>query len=176
MKKLFVVLLMAVAFCGSAEAQKGMKGIGVNINGINSLVSGETSLGFGVKFQYNLSDYMRIEPSFTYYFANELENVYKMTVLANMHFFFSAPKAFRPYLFIGGGDGSICRYRSSYVFGSGYSYSYDDEAGLVLNGGLGLDWRLSHKLSLQTEVGLMFGVDMEDSNGLKFNMGLSYNF
>lgn len=171
MKKLFVVLLMAVAFCGSAEAQKGMMGVGVNANGFISFDGDEVAPGLGVKFQYNLSDYFRIEPSFTYSFTSGLNKVYTMTALANMHFFFSAPKAFRPYFILGGGFGL---FRRNYKT---YSFSYSDEEGLfVLNGGLGLDWRLSHNLSLQTEFGSIYGFGEESSFGLRANIGLSYNF
>ena len=62
MKKLFIALLMIVTFCGNAMAQKGMHGIGVN-GGMNY---GEdvAAYGVGVKYQYYISNYVRVETSF----------------------------------------------------------------------------------------------------------------
>ena len=69
MKKVMVILLLAVVTSGSAFAQKGMQGVGVNAAMNAHVGSGaSTSLGPSVKYQYNISNFIRIEPSFSYYF------------------------------------------------------------------------------------------------------------
>ena len=105
MKKLFLVLLVAVVSSGSAWAQKGMMGVGANVAMTAiPITEGGLGIGGGVKFQYNISDYFRIEPSFTYY-ANVDENktTAEMAGLVNLHAFLSSPRTLRPYIFVGGG-------------------------------------------------------------------------
>ena len=63
-KKVILTLLMAMAFSLNGVAQKGMNGIGINIP--VGTGDGFTWVGIGVKYQYNISDYFRIEPSFEY--------------------------------------------------------------------------------------------------------------
>ena len=65
MKKLaflVITLIMGVTTAFSQNAQED-KGIGLNLN-----YAAETSFGLGAKFQYNLTDHVRIEPEFNYYF------------------------------------------------------------------------------------------------------------
>lgn len=172
MKKLLVMLLMAVAFCGSAEAQKGMQGVGANFAG--NAVEG-IALGGGVKYQYNISNYLRIEPSFSYYAVREHEeeaDAFEGAILLNMHLFFSSPRVVRPYAFLGVG----------YVGFKDYYYSRYDDYGYELkerfgvDGGLGLDWRMTHNLSLQVEGGVLLGINDDDAIGPKINIGICYNF
>lgn len=176
MKKIIVMLLMAVAFCGSAEAQKGMMGVGVN-GGIGlELESGDAVRpGVGVKFQYNITNFIRLEPSFSYYFGNDEGLDY--AGLVNAHIFFMNPRRVRPYFLAGIGYSSTRRWAHYY---SMYSYgTRESSGGFAFDAGLGLDWRLSHRISLQIEAGALKQTGFEGFErglSMKANIGVAFNF
>lgn len=157
-KKIILVLLLAVVTSGSAWAQKGMKGIGINFAGN---YSGGVGIGGALKFQYNISDYFRLEPSLGGYALADDGDAFSGAALLNVHAFFMSPRSLRPYAFAGVG----------YI-----GYGDDREGGFGFDAGLGLDYRVSHHFSLQLEVGTLIGVEDDDWVGLKFNLGVCYNF
>lgn len=167
MKKLFLLLVMTVAICGSAEAQKGMSGVGLNAaaNYADGL-----SMGVGGKYQYNASDFIRLEPSFSYYFVGSgpHDDSFSLAALMNTHVFILSPRVLRPYVFAGIGY---------VVYKENYSYGDPEKDGSFgINGGLGLDWRISHKLSLQIEAGPLYGIQDDDMFGARASIGFCYNF
>lgn len=187
MKKLFLVLLVAVVSSGSAWAQKGMMGVGANIAMTAiPITEGGLGIGGGVKFQYNISDYFRIEPSFTYYAdVDGNKATAEMAGLVNLHAFLSSPRTLRPYIFVGGG----------YVGINGKEKSFDDiiydynfghfnlinekklkESRYGVDGGIGLDYRVSHHLSLQAEAGIMGAFGRNNDLIIKANIGACYTF
>ena len=153
MKKLFLLLLMAVAFCGSADAQKGMKGVGANLS---FFIQDETQIGGGVKFQYNISDFIRLQPSITA--CSYEENWEYVDILMESHIFLFSPRACRPYVLIGAG------------------YGHNRTNGYIAGAGLGLDWRFLHQFSFQLEAGGNGVIGEESGLGLKINLGVTYNF
>lgn len=167
MKKIFLMMFIAVTFCGQAEAQKGMQGVGLNLAGNATSDFYGYGYGLGAKYQYNISNIVRIEPSFTYYeFTVE---GFTMAGLVNLDIFLLKPRALRPYFFVGLG---YIQYDYEDDPNKGF-YFINSEKGLGLNTGLGLDWRLSNNWSLQMEAGALYGCDYIN---IKFNIGLSYNF
>ena len=166
MKKVLFVIVALFAFSMQGVAQKGMQGFGANLAG--NVCEG-LAYGGGLKYQYNLSDYIRLEPSFSYYAAED--DSFNMLGFVNMHLFFSSPKAFRPYFFAG--PGYMSYYETYYEKGYEESYTEDD---FGFDGGFGLDYRVSHNLSLQVEAGAVIGVGDDDHFGAKFNIGCCYNF
>ena len=176
MKKLILVLLLAVVTNGSAWAQKGMMGIGGNLGMTAAFDQGGVGIGGAAKFQYNISDFFRIEPSVAYYAPLKKDDgTFYLAVLANAHFFMLSPRSVRPYVFAGVGYLGY----DTYIPSSGpaeYSSKYEDDNGFGIDGGLGLDCRLSHSLSLQVEVGVLKGFADVDCFGAKANIGLCYNF
>lgn len=167
MKKLLLLLLMAVATSGNIWAQKGMQGVGVNVAGV--LFDGDNfSLGGGIKYQYNISDYFRIEPSISYTAPFDKEGM-KLSGLLNLNAFVLSPRVVRPYVIAGAGYAMVRLY-----YGSGH---YDDIDIAMLNGGIGLDARLTHNLSLQAEAALGLSLSQKvDELFFRFNLGLCYNF
>ena len=168
MRKIVFAFIALVTFCSPTFAQKGMQGFGVNLAG--NVCEG-FAFGGSLKYQYNVSNYFRLEPSFSYYAADD--DSFDMAAFVNMHIFFSSPKAFRPYFFAGPGYVSFFEDHGSYGFG--YE-DKDSEADFGVNGGLGLDFRVSHNFSLQLEAGAIIGVSDDESFGAKFNLGFCYNF
>ena len=165
---------MDVVFCGSADAQKGMKGLGVNING--NVTNELLNIGASAKFQYNISNYFRVEASAAFYilsedhYPNEKESGFESAIIANAHFFVMSPKRIRPYFIAGIGYASFNEEYKS------YNYSNVQEDGLAANVGIGVDWRITSFLSLQAECGILSILTASKANGFAFGIGTSYNF
>ena len=173
MKKVFLVLFATIVFSMQGFAQKGMQGIGVNFSTNFSLVDGGMGFGGSVKYQYNVSDYIRLEPSFSFYGVSE--DAFNMTGLVNVHIFFSSPRFFRPYFFVGPGYVSFTD-DHSYNYGSYYYEDKETDPDFGVNGGFGLDFRVSHNFSLQLEAGGIIGVSDDDEICGKLSIGFCYNF
>ncbi len=186
MKKLFLVLLVAVVSSGSTWAQKGMMGVGANVAMNVGTANGGLGFGGGVKFQYNISDYFRIEPSFSYYGGgkNTYNTRVEMAGLVNVHAFFSSPRSLRPYAFAGVGYvgmkdqqelGYFFPFNGIWIY-AGSSSKTERGSAFGVDGGIGLDYRVSHHFSLQVEAGIM-GAFWEDTYlFIKANIGACYTF
>jgi len=174
-KKIILVLLLAVVTSGGAWAQKGMKGVGVNFAGNVGFDKGSIGLGGAVKFQYNISDYFRLEPSISFFALvdDDYSSAFDKAALLNVHAFFMSPRSLRPYAFAG--VGYLDYLEKDYYYGSSYKGDVNTD-GFGFDAGLGVDYRVSHKISLQFEAGALMGVADDDCIGIKFNLGLCYNF
>ena len=64
MKKLIVLFSMMFFIMGSAFAQKGIQSAGVHLSYGTEI----ESFGIGVKYQYMITDNIRLEPSMNYFF------------------------------------------------------------------------------------------------------------
>ena len=77
MKKIFMVAIILMVGVGAAMAQKGEKVVGINVN-YGSEIS---NVGFGAKFQYGITDAIRVEPSFDYYLEKDGLGFWDINVL-----------------------------------------------------------------------------------------------
>ena len=91
MKKLFMALLCAVGVSSAAFAAGGDMALGVQM----SHASSANQLGLGVKFQCELVDAFRIEPSFNYYFENANWSAWDVNV--NLHYVINVVNKFDVY-------------------------------------------------------------------------------
>ncbi len=185
MKKVILILLITVATSGSAWAQKGMMAVGANVAMNVTLSDRGFGIGGGAKFQYNISNYFRVEPSFTYYsIDNSKEIAINMAGLVNIHAFFSSPRTIRPYAFAGFGYLGYKEYEKGYyilIDNYGTLRYYDDnkesnKGGFGVDGGFGLDYRVSHNISLQAEAGIITGFVGGMPISIKANIGVCYTF
>ena len=62
MKKIIIAACMALLGCGSVFAQQGKQAIGGNLSYGTEI----ESVGIGLKYQYNITDQIRIEPSMNF--------------------------------------------------------------------------------------------------------------
>ena len=83
MRKFLVIICVAVLGCAAANAQKGMKGIGFNLNYGTEI----ENFGVGAKFQYGFTDHLRGELAFDYFF--EKDHVHGWNLSADMHYLFN---------------------------------------------------------------------------------------
>lgn len=69
MKKIFIFLGLMFVMLSSTYAQKGRQAIGFGLSYGTEI----ESAGLGIKYQYNITNPLRIEPSFNYFFENEFK-------------------------------------------------------------------------------------------------------
>jgi outer membrane protein X len=87
MKKVISVFLLTLAVCLNGFAQKGEKAVGLNL-GYGSEIK---TIAIGAKFNYGITDQIRLSPSFNYFF--EKDGLSGWEVNADVHYLFSvAPK------------------------------------------------------------------------------------
>lgn len=159
MKKLLVLASMMLIGAGTTFAQKGQHAIGGNI----AYGSEIESLGIGVKYQYNITDQFRLEPSTTYFFGSN--NWSMLDVNCNLHYLFPiAP--------------SVTLYPLGGLTFTNWSVDLDggslnkDKFGVNLGGGaefaLNRDWALNMELKYQ-----ILGDSFDQA---VFNVGVVYKF
>jgi len=91
MKKFVVLMSMMLCIAGSAMAQKGIKSVGLNLNYGTEI----ESFSLGVKYQQNITDEIRLEPSMNYYFENKGIDMFDVNF--NAHYLFPMASNIRIY-------------------------------------------------------------------------------
>lgn len=173
LKRLFLIITLFVVTICSTSAQKGMSGIGVNLGfGLHQdyIVNDFILLNnISLKYQYNFSNYYRIEPIISYryvLYANTTYRISSFEIGINNHFFLTKVKRFRPYAIAGIGymhmtEGHTKIYKSSYAY---------------FCGGFGLDYRFSHKWSGQASLSYTGGLGDYFNGFIDLELGIAYNF
>ena len=95
MKKLIVFMSMMFCFMSSALAQKDIKAIGVHLNYGTEI----ESFSLGVKYQQNLTNEIRLEPSMNYYFEKRGIDLFDLNL--NVHYIFPMSSNIRIYPLVG---------------------------------------------------------------------------
>lgn len=85
MKKVLTLFGLLFVLLGSAHAQKGKQAIGFGLSYGTEI----ESIGLGIKYQYNITNPIRIEPSFNYFFEND--NVSMLDLNVNFHYLYLQP-------------------------------------------------------------------------------------
>ena len=91
MKKFIVLFSMMFFIMGSAFAQKGIQTAGVHLSYGTEI----ESFGIGVKYQYNITNNIRLEPSMNYFF--EKNGIDMFDINANAHYLFPMANNVRVY-------------------------------------------------------------------------------
>lgn len=95
MKKLFLVLCVALIGMGSAFAQKGEQRVGLNLNYGTEVANA----GLGAKYQYGLTDAIRLEGGFDYFFKKDGASMWDINI--NAHYLFPFADKFAAYPLVG---------------------------------------------------------------------------
>ncbi len=95
MKKIFALFSLLFVLLCSVHAQQGRHALGFGLNYGTQI----ESMGLGVKYQYNITDPIRIEPSFNYFFEND--NVSMLDLNVNLHYLFPVGKGVKIYPLFG---------------------------------------------------------------------------
>lgn len=160
MKRMAMVVVMALSTVFLFAQEKGDMGVGVNLS--YGTKSGFSNFGIGAKFQYNIIDNLRIEPSATYFLKKD--NVSMYDINANVHYLFGISGSFRLYPLAG-----VCLLGTSVDWG-GESASASD---FGFNLGGGAEYMLTETFSLNFEIKYQI---VSDWNRPVFSIGAAYKF
>ena len=153
MKKLVVLFSMMFFIMGSAFAQKGIQAAGVHLSYGTEI----ESFGIGVKYQYNITDNIRLEPSMNYFFENNGVDMFDLN--ANAHYLFPMASNIRVYPLAG-------LTFSSWDAGKGI----DNVTRLGVNLGGGAEFDIADNLMLNFELKYQFVSDLDQA---VFNVGIA---
>lgn len=166
-----------VGACASAQ-QKGDMAVGLNLGVAPILQKGAntTNFGIGAKFQYNVTNPIRLEADVDYWFKSKVWDIFDFSV--NAHYLFDCGEKFAFYPIIGIGYGHISIGGSN---SSDYNGNYDDDdndkggsaSRFLFNVGIGAQYNLTSKIAVGAEVKYQY---MKDFNRLPITIGVTYKF
>jgi len=165
-KKFFKVVIVAIALVGgfSAYAQKGEMAAGANVV-VGSFTDSKNSMDFGVgaRFMYNVSDPIRLDGSFNYYFGASAP----LDFSVNAHYLINVMPKLNVYPLVG---------LSIYAFGDDDDWDDDDYSTETVAGGLGLnlgggaEYQITDKIWGNAEIKYNVGM------GFAASVGVAYKF
>ena len=161
MKKFIVLFSMMFFIMGSAFAQKGIQAAGVHLSYGTEI----ESFGIGIKYQYNITDNIRLEPSMNYFFENN--GIDQFDINANAHYLFPMASNVRVYPLAGL---TFARWSFPQLIGGKFS---NDATRLGINFGGGAEMDITDKLMLNFELKYQFVNDFDQAI---FNLGIAYMF
>ena len=148
---------------GNVQAQKGKQAIGFGLSYGTEI----ETLGFGVKYQYNLTNPLRIEPSFNYFFEND--NVSMLDLNVNFHYLCPIANNVKIYPLAG-----VTFTNWMWDGGEIWGVDFDDnETRFGVNLGAGLEFNLSHNWTMNMEFKYQLVDDFDQG---VFNIGAAYRF
>lgn len=159
MKKLFVLFSMMFFVMSSAFAQKGIQATGIQLNYGTEI----SSIGIGLKYQYNITNEIRLEPSVNYYFENDGLDMFDIN--ANVHYLLPMSSNVRVYPLAG-----LSYSKWSADAGNGWEVS-TNKLGLNLGGGAEFD--INKDLMMNFEVKYQL---INDFDQAVISMGIAYMF
>ncbi|MCM1029006.1 MAG: porin family protein [Pseudoflavonifractor sp.] len=168
MKKIFLAMLMAViGLCASAQ-EAGDMAAGLNIGFAPCTESGAdlTNFGLGAKFQYNITDPIRLEADMEYWFKAKHTHQFDITV--NGHYLFTVADGLRLYPLVGLGYAHV----GFGVTYEGIKYS-DGMDKFLLNFGVGGEYDITDNLALGMEIKLQY---IQDFTRVPVQFGIAYKF
>ena len=161
MKKFIVLFSMMFFIMGSAFAQKGIQAAGVHLSYGTEI----ESFGIGIKYQYNITDNIRLEPSMNYFFENN--GIDQFDINANAHYLFPMASNVRIYPLAGL---TFARWSFPQLIGGKFS---NDATRLGINFGGGAEMDITDRLMLNFELKYQFVNDFDQAI---FNFGIAYMF
>ncbi|MCM1451259.1 MAG: porin family protein [Clostridium sp.] len=171
MKKIFTLLFVAVLAIG-AYAQRGQMAAGINLMAVPSLESGykATNFGFGGKFQYTLTNNIRLEGDIDYLTKNK--GLSQFDIIANAQYLFNVAPRFNMYPVVGIGYASI-NHKASINMGGEIFENSNSEGRFLFNAGIGFEYELTSNLVGSFEVKYQY---VEDWQKLPISIGIAYRF
>ena len=182
MKKFFVAAIVALAGFTTASAQeKGDMAVGINV-GVAPCVEGEgapSNFGIGAKFQYNVSNPIRLEGAFNYWLKSKEVDI--LDVAVNAHYIFNLSSKVNLYPLVGVGYARVADTVWGVDFSELYNGNYDKAivtesssvSRVLVNVGVGVEYAVSEKVSIGAEVKYQY---IKDFNRVPINVGVTYKF
>ena len=186
MKKFLLSVCIAfVGMCASAQ-QKGDMAVGLNLGVAPSLESGAsvTNFGIGAKFQYNITNPIRLEADLDYWFKDKGVDVFDISVNAQYIFHIANKINLYPLIGVGyahhssiaQGDPDFEGFDTPY---GGYSKEEYENSfkgssnSFLFNVGVGAQYALTSKISMGLEIKYQY---IQHLSRLPISLGVTYNF
>lgn len=161
MKKLIVLIGMMFFVMSNALAQKGIQTVGVHLAYGTEI----KSVGLGIKYQNNITDAIRFEPSINYFF--EKDNLDMFDINFNAHYLLPLDSNVRVYPLAGL---TYTRWSWDSAASEGWDLT-QDKFGVNLGAGAEFDiadeWLINFELKYQL---------VKDFDQAVFNIGVAYMF
>lgn len=171
MKKLFIALCITLAGFAANAQESGAMGLGVNLGVSPILEDGApTNFEIGAKFQYGLTNTVRLQADLDYAFKADYIDV--LTLSANAHFLIPVADKVRLYPLAGIGYGRV-GFSSGLDFDGGHFNLSEHWNRFLFNVGLGGEYDFATNLSVNLEFKYQY---MKDFNRLPILLGLTYHF
>lgn len=196
MKKFLAVICVALFGFAAANAQKGDMGVGLNIGFAPCLEKNAslTNFGIGAKFQYNVTDPIRVEADLDYWVKAKGIDMFDIT--ANVHYLFNVTDKIKVYPLVGigyasvGGGYSGSKYDFEEMMEEFMDWYYDDDdeddfeyeggkgdssrfSRFVFNVGVGGEYAITSKLSVGLEIKYQY---VKDFSRMPITIGATYRF
>lgn len=173
-----------VACLSSAFAQKGEMAGGIQLNYGTQI----ESMGIGAKFQYGITNSIRVEPSLNYYFGKSGGNMFDVNV--NAHYLFDVAPKVKVYPLVGIGFASVKGGGIGISYDGGenwedYGYESDEDLGdgstsgssrsgnFTVNLGAGAEYDLTDRFTVNAEVKYQI---ISNFNQVVAGVGIVYKF
>lgn len=172
-----------IGLCATAQ-EKGDMAVGLNLGVAPSLESGlsVTNFGIGAKFQYNVTDPIRLEADVEYWLKDKGMDLFDVTF--NAHYLFNVGERFKVYPLVGIGFGRAkigADIDIDYDFDFDYPYrsSHVEESvsasstKFLFNVGVGAEYPITEALSIGAELKYQY---VKDFCRLPITVGVTYKF
>lgn len=166
MKRAFLLLGLLVVTFASAYAQKGRQAIGFGLSYGTEI----ESVGIGMKYQYNITNPIRLEPSLNYFFEND--GVSMLDINMNFHYLCPVGSGVSLYPLLGF-TFSNWMFDFDGPWGHDGPLDDDNECRVGMNIGAGADFRLAASWSMNCEFRYQLVSDFDQAI---FNIGFAYRF
>lgn len=173
MKKIFTLLFVAIVAIG-AYAQRGQMAAGFTLMAVPSLENNYSScnFGFGGKFQYTLTDNIRLEGDIDY--ITKHKGLSQFDIIANAQYLFNVAPKFNMYPLIGLGYANIKYGQDIDIDLGDMKFHSDNNASRFLfNVGIGFEYEFYRNLACSFEVKYQY---VDDWQKLPIAFGIAYRF
>jgi outer membrane protein X len=161
----FAVMAAVLVINASAQEKGDMAAGGGLVLGTGSSF---TNFGIGAKFQYNVTDPLRLEGAFSYFLKKDYVTMWDLSV--NAHWLFRVSDKMTAYPLAGLG---ILNSGASFDAGYGYGSVSSSTSNFGLNLGGGMDFKLTDKLCFNAELKYKIA---DVWNRLLLSAGVAYSF
>ncbi len=157
MKKLMILSVMALVFITGSFAQQGESSLGVKL----SYNTDAEITGVGVKYQYNLTEQLRVAPAFTYFIQNHDSKVSAYAFDVDLHYLFPL-------------EYNLTLYPIAGLNFTNIDQDSNTDSGFGLNAGVGIQYPVADNLVLNAEWKRSILMNLNDQPVISF--GVSYKF
>ena len=145
---MMIAVMMVVALTVNAQNEPGKMAIGANLN--YGMHKDYKNIGFGAKFQYNITDAIRGEASGNYFLKKDYMNVWDVNL--NFHYLIPVGESCKIYPLVGVTLMGVKVEVPSFTYeGITYGGGSASDTSVGVNAGAGIEYYLSESFKLNLE-------------------------